>query len=323
MEILTDPEPRDQDMHRWEWTSSRKKEGDSPMTQATGLGTGFTSETAKVNGTTLHFVRGGEGPAIVLIHGFPQDWFEFHGIMPRLVERFTVIAVDLRGIGGSSPTNGGYDAATMAQDVYELVSALELERVYLVGHDLGGQVTYAFVRRYPHAPRGAMILDSPILGIEGLDDLLGDPRIWHGDFHMIRDLPEALVGGRQEIYFRYFFDLGMRHGRGISDADVKHYADAYASPPQLHAAFEMYRAFPTNLEFNEAHQDANDVPLYLAAGEESPFAKLIPKMTADLRVKGFARVESGLIPDAVHYLVEDQPDAVADLIEPQAAPQSA
>jgi pimeloyl-ACP methyl ester carboxylesterase len=297
--------------------------GDSHMSQATGLGTGFNSETATVNGTTLHYVRGGEGPAVILIHGFPQDWFEFHTIMPRLAERFTVIAVDLRGMGGSTPTDDGYDAATMAQDVYELVSALELERVYLVGHDLGGQVTYAFVRQYPQVTRGAMILDSPIPGIEGLDDLLGDPRIWHGDFHMIPDLPEALVGGRQEIYFRYFFDIGTRDGTGISEADLRHYANAYASPAQLHAAFEMYRAFPANLEFNEAHQEPNDVPLYLAAGEGSPFAKLIPKMAVDLRTKGFAHVESGLIPSAVHYLVEDQPEAVADLIERYAAPQSA
>lgn len=289
------------------------------MAQAAGLGTGFTSETAMVNGTTLHYVRGGEGPAIVLIHGFPQDWFEYHTIMPRLAERFTVIAVDLRGIGASSPTNGGYDAATMAQDVYELVSTLELERVYLVGHDIGGQVTYAFLRRYPHAPRGALIFDSPILGIEGLDDLLGDPRIWHGSFHMIPDLPEALVGGRQEVYFRYFFDIGTRDGRGISGADLAHYAQAHSRPEQLHAAFEMYRAFPDNLAFNEEHQGTNDVPLYLAAGEGSPFAQLLPKQVADLRAKGFAHVESVLIPSAVHYLVEDQPEAVAELIERYAA----
>jgi len=83
----------------------------------------FVSATAAVNGTTLHYVRGGQGPALVLIHGFPQDWFEYHSIMPRLAQRFTVIAVDLRGVGGSAATPSGYDAANMAQDVHELVSA--------------------------------------------------------------------------------------------------------------------------------------------------------------------------------------------------------
>jgi len=131
----------------------------SPL--ATGLEKDFTSETATVNGIKLHYVRGGKGPALILIHGFPQDWFEYHAIMPRLAKQFTVIAVDLRGVGGSTATVSGYDAANMAQD--QLATALKLERIYIVGHDIGGQVAYAWVRRYPEATRGAMILDAPIL----------------------------------------------------------------------------------------------------------------------------------------------------------------
>jgi alpha-beta hydrolase superfamily lysophospholipase len=68
---------------------------------------GFTSGTAQVNGTSIHYVRAGAGPALILVHGFPEDWYEFHRIMPRLAKRFTVIAVDLRGIGGSTATPGG------------------------------------------------------------------------------------------------------------------------------------------------------------------------------------------------------------------------
>src|SRR6202023_2430638 len=128
----------------------------------TGLGKDFASETAAVNGTTLHYVRGGEGPPIILIHGFPQDWFEYRAIMPQLAKRFTVISVDLRGVGGSTATPGGDDAANMAEDVYQLASALKLEHVYIIGHDIGEMVTYAFVRRYPQATRGTMILDVPI-----------------------------------------------------------------------------------------------------------------------------------------------------------------
>src|SRR6202023_1621599 len=124
----------------------------------TGLGKDFASEIAAVNGIRLHYVRGEKGLPIILIHGFPQDWFEYHAIMPRLAKRFTVIAVDLRGIGGSQATAGGYDAANMADDVYQLASALQLEHVYVVGHDIGGMVTYAFVRRYPQITSGAMIL---------------------------------------------------------------------------------------------------------------------------------------------------------------------
>jgi pimeloyl-ACP methyl ester carboxylesterase len=116
-----------------------------------------------------HFTMfvGGQGPAIILIHGFPQDWFEYHAIMPRLAKQFTVIAVDLRGVGGSTAKRGGYDAPTMAEDVHQLAAALKLEHVYVVGHDIGGHVAYAFVRSYPQVTGGAMILDTPIPGIKG------------------------------------------------------------------------------------------------------------------------------------------------------------
>ena len=114
------------------------------------LGEGWVSETAEVNGTTLHYVREGQGPPVILVHGFPQDWYEYHAILPRLAKQFTVIAVDLRGVGGSAVAPDGYDAATMAEDVYQLALTLELQGVYVVGHDIGGMVTYAFVRRYPY-----------------------------------------------------------------------------------------------------------------------------------------------------------------------------
>lgn len=171
----------------------------SPPT--TGLGKEFVSEIEAVNGITLHYVRGGKGPAVILIHGFPQDWFEYHAIMPRLAKQFTVIAVDLRGVGGSTATPGGFDAANMAQDVHQLMAALKLDRVYIVGHDIGGMVAYAFVRRYPEATRGAMILDVPLSGIEGWDEIPGHPAMWHVRFMQVPGLAEKLVADRQADYF--------------------------------------------------------------------------------------------------------------------------
>ena len=118
------------------------------------LGSGFYADTARVNGTTLHYVRGRAGPAIILIHGFPEDWYAYHRMMPQLAKHHTVVALDLRGIGGSAPTAGGYDATNMADDVHQLAEHLHLEHVYVVGHDIGGVVAYAFVRRYPETSRG-------------------------------------------------------------------------------------------------------------------------------------------------------------------------
>jgi len=160
----------------------------SPGT-TTGLGKDFKSEAAVVNGIRLHYVRGGKGPPIILIHGFPQDWLEYRAVMPRLAKRFTVVSVDLRGVGGSTATPSGYDAANMAEDVHQLVLALKLERVYLVGHDIGGMVAYAFVRRYPQVTRGAMILDVPLPGIAGWDGVQDDPSVWHIRFHQVPSLP--------------------------------------------------------------------------------------------------------------------------------------
>ena len=281
-----------------------------PKAQATGLGKEFASETARVNGITLHYVHGGKGPAVILIHGFPQDWFEYHGIMPRLAKQFTVVAVDLRGVGDSTATETGYDAANMAEDIYQLTKALNLERVYIVGHDIGGHVAYAFVRRYPDATRGAMILDTPVPGIEGWNEIQGDPNMWHVRFMQVPGLAEKLVIGRQADYFGYFFHFGK-----FTPSEVEHFVNAYPSETQLHAVFEMYRAFPANARFNAAQRGQNDVPLYLSAGDGSPFAKLIAKIGEGLRANGCTHVETGLIQNAIHYVVDDQPDEVADLIE--------
>jgi pimeloyl-ACP methyl ester carboxylesterase len=287
----------------------------SPL--ATGLGKEFASESATVNGITLHYVRGGKGPGVILIHGFPQDWFEYHVIMPRLAKRFTVIAVDLRGVGGSTAMQGGYDAANMAEDVHQLAAALKLERVYIVGHDIGGMVAYAFVRRYPEATRGAMILDVPLPGIAGWDEIQGHPAMWHVRFMQVPGLAEKLVAGRQADYFGYFFQFGK-----FTPADVAHFVKAYATVAQLHAVFDMYRAFPANAQFNAAQRGPNDVPLLLAAGDGSPFAELVPKMAEGLRANGCAHVETGLIRGAIHYVVEDQPEPVADLIQRYASMRS-
>ncbi len=281
-----------------------------PSQLATGLDKGFSSETAKVNEIKLHYVRGGRGPALILIHGFPQDWYEYHAIMPRLAKRFTIIAVDLRGIGGSTATAGGYDAANMAEDVHQLISTLQLEHVYIVGHDIGGHVAYAFVRRYPQVTRGAMILDTPLPGIEGWSEIQGHPNVWHIQFMQVPGLPEKLVADRQADYLGYFFQFGK-----FTPGEVAHYIKAYSTPAQLHAAFEMYRAFPANERFNQAQRGPNDVPLFLGAGDGSPFARLVPKIAEGLRASGCIHVETGLIRGSVHYLVEDQPETVADLIE--------
>src|SRR5580692_719614 len=213
------------------------------------MGGGFVSGTAQANGTTLHYVRGGTGSAVILLHGFPEDWYAYHRVMPLLAKQFTVVAVDLRGIGGSAATAGGYDAANMAEDVHQLAEHLHLEHVYLVGHDIGGMVAYAFARRYPETSRGVMMLDSPLPGLGAWPAVKTSRITWHINFHQTPDLPEQLIAGREAIYLRHFLDPDT-----FSDADVARYARAYAAPDHLRAALEIYRAFPVNEKFNAAQQ---------------------------------------------------------------------
>lgn len=278
------------------------------------LGVGFVSEAAMVNGTTLYYVRGGTGPALILIHGFPQDWYEFRHVMPSLAKKFTVIAVDLRGIGRSPATNGGYDAATMAEDIYQLTQQLKLQRPYIVGHDIGGSVAYAFVRLHPKTPRGVMILETPIAGLEPWEEIKGDPRLWHIPFHQTPDLPEKLIAGREFIYLRNFLNRGVLDSKVISDADVAHYANSYAAPDHLRAGMEMYRAFPDNEKFNAAQLGAIDVPIVMVGGDHS-FGKLLPRVADALRAHGCASVTIEIINNSAHYVFEEKPDAVAELVE--------
>ena len=283
------------------------------------LGEGFVSSAADVNGTTLHYVRGGAGPAVILLHGFPQDWYEFHEVMPRLAETFSVIAVDLRGIGGSKATPDGYDAANMAKDVRQLAQQLKLERAYLVGHDMGGMVAYAFARLYPEETRGVMVLDVPLPGIEPWEEVTADPLLWHINFHQTPDLPEKLIAGRQAVYFRHFFGLGTVDGDAVSDDDAAHFASAYAAPEQLRAAFEMYRALPANETFNAAQRSAIDMPLVLAGGDQG-FGPLMPGIAQALQRHGWTDVAVELIADSGHYVADEQPEALAALIERYASP---
>jgi len=273
------------------------------------LGPGFSSGTADVNGTALHYVRGGSGPAIVLLHGFPQSWYEFRKVMPKLAAGFTVVAVDLRGVGDSAPAATGYDAANLARDVHELVGKLGLQQPYIFGHDIGGMVAYAYARRFPEAARGVMILDAAFPGLDPWDELVGGPAYWHVRFHQT-DLPERLVTGRQAAYFRYFLGPGT-----FSDADVAQFAAAYRDPDHLSAAFDTYRAFPANAEFfgGESHEIA--VPLVIGSGERDAFAQYVPRIAAAMRAHGCANLQIEMVPNSAHYVADEQPDYLAGLIE--------
>jgi pimeloyl-ACP methyl ester carboxylesterase len=276
---------------------------------------GFFSDTAKVNRTTLHFVRGGSGPAIILLHGFPQDWYAFHTIMPRLAKKFTVIAVDSRGIGGSSSTEVGYDILNLTKDVHELVQHLKLDRVYVAGHDNGGIVAYTYARLYPNTIRGAMILDSPIPGMDPWDEIKSDPTVWHFGFHQTPDLPEKLIPCHQFDYFREFFNRLALNSKAITNEEVTHYVNSYSSPAQLKAGLEFYRqAYPSSEKFNAMQRGPIEVPIVLVGGDRS-LGQLALRTAESLRKHGCSKVAIEIIKNSGHWIIDEQPNVVSALFE--------
>ena len=283
------------------------------------LGKGFVSSMEVVNGTTLHYVRGGKGAGVVLLHGFPQDWHAFHRIMPRLATHFTVVSVDMRGVGRSAVINEGYDIATIAEDIRQLARRLDLGPIYLVGQDNGGMVAYAFARLYPTETRGVMILDVPLPGIEPWDQLRADPTLWHFGFHQTPDLPEQLLAGRQFVYFREFFDRFALNREAISDQDVVRYVKAYATTERLRAGLEFYRrAYPSSEAFNAAERGPLGVPIVLAGGDHS-MGQFNERLGKALREHGCEKVTIETVVDSGHWVVDEQPAVVAELIERYAA----
>ncbi len=223
------------------------------------LPNGLVSDFADVDGARLHYVRGGDGPALILLHGFPETWAAYRAVMPRLATRFDVVAVDLPGIGLSGPAVGGYDGANTARYVGSLARSLQLNRPYVVGHDIGGLATYAYIRQFPDASRGAMIVDAPMPGLEGWHEATRDA--WHPGFMQVPGLAEKLVPGRQQAFLDWFYDFGK-----FTAAQREAYAHAYGAD-QLHAAFQVYRALPRTGEWNANQVERNTVPLAVVVGE--------------------------------------------------------
>jgi pimeloyl-ACP methyl ester carboxylesterase len=278
----------------------------------------FVSETATVKDTRLHYVRGGEGPPLLLIHGFPQDWYEWRHVMARLAHRFSVVAVDLRGVGGSDAPEHGYHAAGLAQDLAELIDVLGIGPTHVVGHDVGGWVAYALARLRPDLTRTAVVMETLLPGIEPAEAPTVEVPLWHVQFHMIPDLPEALVQGREATYFRHFLDIGTVDKSSVTDAEIEHYAAAYGDPAHLRSAFEVYRAIPDNARFNTTNTGKVDVPLLLVGGEHV-FGPVMAAVARHLRAEhGWTNTRAAIVEGGRHYLPEERPADVADLIESHA-----
>ena len=272
---------------------------------------GFEHGSAQIGEVQLHYVRGGnaDGEPVLLVHGWPTTWYEWHQVMPLLAEGYEVIAVDLRGAGDSDKPLVGYDKRTLARDLGGLVAALELGPVHYVGHDIGGMVGYAFAHEFPELTRSYTILDVPLPGIQPLwDQVEAYQGAWHFRFHAVRDLPELLVQGQERAYLEFFMREATPNFAAIPDATIDAYAEAYAAPGGMRAGFEYYRAFPQDERANIRYAESPLTMPVLALGAEygngSSLVAMMDGLAEDVR--------GGVIRGAGHYVAEERPNVLAE-----------
>lgn len=270
--------------------------------------------TIDVDGIPIHLVTAGAttNPAVVLLHGWPETWQAFARVIPRLATVNRVVAMDLPGLGviGAPPVAG--DKRSMAKLVRRVIKTLRLANVTLVGHDIGGMVTYAFLRAYQDDLTGAVIMNTVVPGIAPWAQVISNPHIWHFAFHAVPDLPERLIDSRQAPYFDFFFDAISEHPEAIDRTTRTAYADAYGRVDTLRVGFDWYRAFSKDEQDNVEPASPVSTPVLYLRGECE--SGRIETYVNGLRGSGLANLRSQLIPDSGHFAPEEQSAAVADAI---------
>ncbi len=270
----------------------------------------FKSQDIAANGTTLHVRVGGKGPAVVLLHGFGETGDMWAPLAADLMKNHTVIVPDLRGMGLSAHPAGGYDKATQGRDIAALLEHLKIDKFALVTHDIGNMVGFALATQQPDRVTRFALLDAPVPGVGPWDDILKSPLLWHFRFGGL-DM-ERLVAGRERIYLDRFWNEFSADPRKFDEASRDHYAKLYALPGGMHSGFAQFAAFD---------QDAIDNRAWLATGKKLTMPILAiggaksfgPTMAVVMRAAA-TNVREGVIPDAGHWLMEEQPDATVKMV---------
>jgi pimeloyl-ACP methyl ester carboxylesterase len=274
----------------------------------------FSHRMATVNGIQLHYVIGGKGDPIVLLHGWPQTWYAWHKVMPALARNYTVIAPDLRGLGDSSKPVTGYDGNTTAEDIYQLLTQLNLDgKIYLVGHDVGAQTAYSYTAIHPNNVSKLVIMDYIFPGFY-------PPRLegvccWWFSFHQTRDIPELLTAGNEREYLSWHYRGLAYNPEAITEADIDKYVSSYSAPGGMRAGFEYYRAFPINEEQNKALSETKlEIPVLALGGDIYPaLGGDAPGNFALESTQALATNVTGItVPLSGHYMPEEQPQFVVE-----------
>ncbi|MYD99889.1 MAG: alpha/beta hydrolase, partial [Alphaproteobacteria bacterium] len=256
----------------------------------------------------------------VLLHGWPETWFEWRHVMPAIAERHPVIAPDLRGLGDSSRPAHGYDKRTVADDIHRLLrDRLGLERWHLAGHDWGGPTAFALAAAHAESALSLTVIDVVIPGDGG--EFSQGGRRWHHAFHRTPDLPEALVGGRERTYLGWFYRAYSARPNAIDEEAVEEYLRTYSQPEALRAGFAYYRNLPRDTADNAALLATGfrlPMPVLAIGGGRTDAFGRAGEVEASMRrvatdVRGLIAEGSG------HFVPEEDPELVARAILEQVA----
>ncbi|MGO8920379.1 MAG: alpha/beta fold hydrolase [Stellaceae bacterium] len=278
--------------------------GASDAAQVQPFPAGFRSEEIPTNGTTLHVRIGGQGKAVVLLHGYGETGDMWAPLAADLVRDHAVVVPDLRGMGLSSRPEGGYDKKTQGQDIAGLLDALTLGKADLVTHDIGNMVGYALAAQYPQRVTRFVIMDAPLPGIGPWDEIVRSRALWHFSFQ--GPDAERLVAGRERIYLDRFWNEFSADPKSFSEAAREHYAALYAQPGAMHAGFNQFAAFDQDAIDNKAFVAKGKLAMpILAIGGEKSFG---PTMAVVMRAAA-TDVTEAVIVNSGHWLMEEQPAA--------------
>jgi pimeloyl-ACP methyl ester carboxylesterase len=281
----------------------------------------FTSRYVDAGDVRLHAVIGGDGPPLLLIHGWPQTWYAWRMLMPTLAQEFEVIAVDQRGIGLSDKPAEGYDTGTLANDLVALMDGLGHHRFALYGTDTGMPIAYALAADHPDRVARLVVSEAPLPGISPSPPLLLpaplNARLWHLTFNQLpAEVNEGLVRGREEVFFGAEF-AASAGSKQLPAETVEYYVGLLAADPEaLRGSFELYRAFPTIIAQNEQRKTTRlTMPVLAIGGEESGMegVEATMKLVAD-------DVQGAILPGAAHWVAEQAPQQLLAVLAEFLAP---
>jgi pimeloyl-ACP methyl ester carboxylesterase len=274
---------------------------------------GCASGYIQTNGIRLHYVEAGNGPLVVLLHGFPEFWYSWRAQLPALAQRYHVVAPDLRGYNRSDKPESGYDVATLSADIAGLIETFGEREAAIVGHDWGGALAWSFAILYPDYTRRLAILNAPHPGVAVRE--ARNPRqmarSWYVGFFQLRGLAErAITRNDYSMIWRTFRSADREHA-WLTDLDIQRYVDAISRPGALTAALAYYRQLPRGSFLRLSPMRTITGPTLVLWGEQDPYLGVelldgLNQWVHDLRIERF--------PGAGHWLNQQEPKAVNDAL---------